>query len=307
MPPFNAPLFQWMWLLTIRFLIFSACFEVANPAWLWKGTEGGLVWRENALFAIARISRDLCNEIGNIYSTLPHCVFPCVSLTCFPQMMLTPIGWICLQGFPTISSGAGSVTAMRFSPLCFSCVSLKYLPGRMHAYIGCNCMDFLRWAAAALAVLLRWALRSSLSRHGGSPAGADFVITYSAGSEGPVPTRHCPATPRRGVATGPVRSWNPGIILEILECGSSLEEGECSPGCCCSRSVSWGFVMGHWATTWVPYSPLWAGMFHHFQLTAYCAPTILHGFENHSKTTSTANQTLQHCAQVVSQWNRGTP
>ena len=97
---FQCPLFQWMCVLTIRFLIFSACFEVANPAWLWKGTEAGLVWRENALFAIARISQDLCNEIGYIYSTFLHCVFPCVSLKCFPQMMLGPIGWICLQGFP---------------------------------------------------------------------------------------------------------------------------------------------------------------------------------------------------------------
>ena len=122
-------------------------------------------------------------------------------------------------------------------------------------------------------MLLRSALRSSLPDSGTGSPRADFVITYSAGSEGPVPTRHCPATPRRGRGRPPGgESWNPGI-LEILECGSSPEEeGESSPGCFCSRSVSWGFVMGHWVTTWVPYSPLWARMFHHFQLTAYCAP-----------------------------------
>ena len=58
------------------------------------------------------------------------------------------------------------------------------------------------------------------------------------------------------------------------------------------------FVMGHWVTTWGCRIPLYEPtMFHHFQLTAYCAPAILHGFENHSKTL----QTLQHCAQVASQ------
>ena len=111
--------------------------------------------------------------------------------------------------------------------------------------------------AAALAVLLRSALRSSpLPDSGTGSPRADFVITYSAGSEGPVPTRHCPATPRRGRGRPPGgESWNPGI-LEILECGSSPEEeGESSPGCCCSRSVSWGFVMGHWVTTFSFMSP----------------------------------------------------